>query len=52
MAYATRKAIVGRGIDTVKSERGEQTSDIDDLDMDDQYDKEMGFGKKKKKRRV
>jgi twitching motility protein PilT len=52
LAYATRKAIVGRGIDTVKSERGEQTSDIDELDMDDQYDKDVGFGKKNKKKRV
>ena len=52
LAYATRKAIVGRGIDTVKSERGEQTSDIDELGMDEQYDKDRGLGKKKKKKIV
>ncbi len=39
MAYASRKAVVGRGIDTIKSSRGEKTSDIDDLDMDDAYSK-------------
>jgi len=52
LAYATRKAIVGRGIDTVKSERGEQTSDIDELGMDEQYDKDRGLGKKKRKKIV
>ncbi len=39
MAYASRKSIVGRGIDSIKSERGEATSDIDDLEIDMQYNK-------------
>lgn len=39
MAYASRKGIVGRGIDSVKSSKGEATTDIDDLEMDSQYGK-------------
>ncbi len=38
MAYASRKGIVGRGIDTVKSTRGEATTDIEDLEVDKNYD--------------
>ncbi|HQP46904.1 MAG TPA: hypothetical protein PKV59_08890, partial [Flexilinea sp.] len=37
MAYASRKGITGRGIDTVKSARGEATTDIDDLEIDRNY---------------
>jgi twitching motility protein PilT len=33
MAYSTRKAVVGRGIDMVKSKRGEVTTDISNLEM-------------------
>jgi twitching motility protein PilT len=39
MAYASRKGIVGRGIDTVKSSRGEATTDIEDLSIDTTYGK-------------
>ena len=39
MAYASKKAIVGRGIDTIKSEKGEKTTDIEGLDMDAEYAK-------------
>ncbi len=38
-AYASRKGIVGRGIDTVKSRRGEATTDIDKLELDTGYGK-------------
>ncbi len=38
MAYASRKGIVGRGIDTVKSTRGETTTDIESLEVDRDYD--------------
>lgn len=38
MAYASRKGIVGRGIDTVKSSRGEATTDIEHLEIDRDYD--------------
>jgi len=41
LAYASRKAIVGRGIDTLKAERGEKTTDIDGLGMDNTYDAEV-----------
>jgi len=39
MAYASRKGIVGRGIDFVKSGRGEATTDIEDLQVDQDYGK-------------
>lgn len=38
MAYASRKGIVGRGIDSVKSSRGEATTDIEDLEIDLGYE--------------
>lgn len=41
MAYASRKGIVGRGLDMVKAGRGEATTDIEDLQVD------RGWGKKK-----
>ncbi len=40
MAYASRKGIVGRGLDSVKSGRGEATTDIEELSID------IGYGKK------
>ncbi|RTZ94770.1 MAG: twitching motility protein [Deltaproteobacteria bacterium] len=40
-AYATRKGVTGRGIDTVKSRRGESTTDIKDLEVDVGYGREM-----------
>jgi twitching motility protein PilT len=36
-AYASRKGIIGRGIDSVKSRRGEATTDIEDLEVDFDY---------------
>jgi twitching motility protein PilT len=41
MAYASRKDILGRGIDTVKSIRGEATTDIHDLKVDHDYSKSL-----------
>ncbi len=53
MAYASRKAVVGRSIDTVKAERGESTTDIDELSMDQEYEKEtLGTRSKLKKKKV
>ncbi len=43
MAYASRKGIVGRGLDSIKSSRGEATSDIEELKID------TGYGKKDRK---
>jgi len=34
LAYATEKGIVGRGIDAIKSARGESTTDLPDLEID------------------
>ena len=39
MAYASRKGILGRGIDSIKSSRGEATTDIKDLKVDHGYGK-------------
>jgi len=39
MAYASRKAMVGQGIDRIKSGRGEKTTDIEDLEVD------LGYGR-------
>jgi len=39
MAYATKRAVVGRGIDTKKATRGEKTTDIEGLSIDDAYGK-------------
>ncbi|MBW2637171.1 MAG: PilT/PilU family type 4a pilus ATPase [Deltaproteobacteria bacterium] len=37
LAYASVKGVVGRGIDSVKSSRGEATSDISKLEIDREY---------------
>jgi twitching motility protein PilT len=39
MAYASRKGVLGRGIDSIKSSRGEATTDIKDLKVDHDYGK-------------
>ncbi|NNG00492.1 MAG: PilT/PilU family type 4a pilus ATPase [Desulfobacteraceae bacterium] len=39
MSYASHKGIAGRGIDSVKSSRGEATTDIADLEIDREYEK-------------
>jgi len=39
MAYASRKGILGRGIDSIKSARGEATTDIKELEVDNDYRK-------------
>ena len=41
MAYASRKDVLGRGIDSIKSVRGEATTDIEDLKVDHDYGKTM-----------
>jgi twitching motility protein PilT len=45
MSYASRKAIVGRAIDSIKQRRGEKTTDIEGLSLDQDY------GRKKKEGR-
>jgi twitching motility protein PilT len=37
LAYASRRGIVGRGIDSIKSARGEATTDIEKLEIDRGY---------------
>ena len=41
LAYASRKALVGRGLDTLKAAKGEKTTDIDELNMDDEYEAQV-----------
>ncbi len=48
IAYASRKPVVSRGIDTLKAERGEKTTNIDSLNMDKAYEKEADMVRKKK----
>ncbi len=38
MAYASRKAVVGRGMDSIKSARGEKTTEIENLELDHNYE--------------
>ena len=47
LSYASRKAIVGRGIDNIKSKRGQKTTDIDGLSMDEGYDRKSAAFKRK-----
>lgn len=39
ISYASRRGIVGRMIDSIKSERGEATTQIEGLSLDEQYGK-------------
>jgi twitching motility protein PilT len=39
LTYASHKGVAGRGIDSVKSSRGEATSDIENLEIDRTWDK-------------
>ncbi len=39
-AYASRKGIVGRAVDSLKKRRGEYTGDIDNLEIDRRYGKD------------
>ncbi|HTO11051.1 MAG TPA: PilT/PilU family type 4a pilus ATPase [Candidatus Binatia bacterium] len=41
--YSTRKAIVQRGIDTLKQKRGEKTTDVEGLKLDSDYNRSV-FG--------
>jgi twitching motility protein PilT len=38
-AYASNKSVVGRGIDSIKNAKGEATSEIDKLEVDNDYGK-------------
>lgn len=40
MSYASRKAVVGRALDSIKAARGEKTTSIEELAIDDKYGKE------------
>ena len=39
MAFASQRGIVGRGIDAIKSSRGEKTTDIEKLEIDRTYNR-------------
>lgn len=45
MAYASQKAVLGRGIDWIKGLRGEKTTSIEGLGMDQEYGKAQGVKK-------
>ena len=42
LAFANRRAVVKRNIDRIKSSRGEKTTDIEGLKMDQEYRRTMG----------
>ena len=46
--YATRKAVVQRGIDTLKQRRGEKTTDVEGLKLDADYNRAV-FGSARKR---
>ena len=41
MSYASHKAIVGRTIDSIKASKGEKTTSIEDLALDQEYAKKL-----------
>jgi len=41
LSFASHKGVTGRGIDSVKSARGEATSDIDNLEIDHSWEKKV-----------
>jgi twitching motility protein PilT len=41
MSYASRKAVVGRAIDSIKASKGEKTTSIEDLALDQEYAKKL-----------
>ncbi|MCZ6513945.1 MAG: PilT/PilU family type 4a pilus ATPase [Nitrospinae bacterium] len=51
-AYATRRAVVAREIDTIKAGKGEKTTDIEGLAMDEGYERDTSGKVKLKKKRA
>jgi twitching motility protein PilT len=45
--YSTRRAVVQRGVDTIKQRRGEKTTDLDGLKLDHDYNRSV-FGARKR----
>jgi len=41
MSYASRKAVVGRAVDSIKQSKGEKTTDIEGLSLDNDYGKKQ-----------
>jgi twitching motility protein PilT len=41
VAYSTRKAIVSRNIDKIKQARGERTTDIENIKLDHEYERQL-----------
>jgi twitching motility protein PilT len=41
MAFCSRKSVVGRGIDMIKASKGQRTSDIEELTLDSEYDRQL-----------
>ena len=54
LSYASIRANVGRGIDSVKATRGQKTSDIDELQIDGDYEsaRKKGIKTIKKKKKI
>jgi twitching motility protein PilT len=41
LSYASRRALVGRAVDSIKAARGEKTTSIEDLTLDESYAKDF-----------
>ncbi|MGQ4810496.1 hypothetical protein NKDENANG_03967 [Candidatus Entotheonellaceae bacterium PAL068K] len=41
LAYALSRSVVLRGIDNIKNLRGEKTTDVEGLALDDEYEKRL-----------
>ncbi len=48
IAFATRKAVVGRGLDMIKASKGQKTSDIEGLKIDAEYARRVKAMQQKK----
>lgn len=45
LAYASKKSVVGRGIDMIKSTKGEKTTPIENLKLDKDYERKLKIQK-------
>jgi twitching motility protein PilT len=45
LAYASKKSVVGRGIDIIKSAKGEKTTPIENLKLDKDYERKLKMQK-------
>jgi twitching motility protein PilT len=47
MLYASQRSVVRRGLDTIKNARGEKTTDLEGLALDDDYEQRLFADRRK-----